>query len=265
MKHLVLTACFIGTLATACQASDTVSARVATPSAAQIAQEKQTLRDEIYERARKNNGGKEPSKLELFNELMGKAQEHAGAVKDWGKPRVVARGPKPEIVIKGDQIFIGGTQLKVGESLARWKAVIGGGARCEGSDSISCIWDQIGIEIGTYKNSPNLVSGMQITLNIEPPDPLFPRPRPEYLPKYPFTGYLELDGYGIDAQTKFWEIRISADPKRNLRCNYRDCSHPHGRFSDAANLYLRLNSKREDGNVYEFTISGTEAAETEPK
>ena len=265
MKHLVLAACFISVFATACQASDTTNASQDDPATTQTSQDKQTLRDEIYERARKNNGGKEPTKLELLNELKGKAQEHAGEVKDWGKPRVVARGPKPEIVIKGDQIFIGGTQLKAGESLARWKAVIGGGARCEGSDSISCIWDQLGIEVGTYKNSPNLVSGMQITLNIEPQDPLFPRPRPEYLPKHPFPGYLELDGFGIDAQTKFWEIRSSSDPTRNLRCNSRDCSHPHGRFSDTANLYLRLNSKREDGNVYEFTISGGEAAETQPK
>ena len=255
MKHLVLAVCLFSVLITACQASDSNNTNTAAPSAAQTVQEKQALREEIYERAKKRNGGKEPTKLELLNELMGKAQEHVGAVKDYGKPRVVARGAKPEIVIKGSKFYIDGTDLRIGDSLALWKAILGGGERCQMGDLVfACIWDQLGIQVEAPRNTPNRTSGIEISLNLEPPDPLFPRPRPPWFPKQAFPGYLELDGYGIDAQTKFWEIRASADPKRNLRCNPRDCSHPHGRFADTGNIYLRLNSTSEYGNVYELSI-----------
>lgn len=277
MKHLVLAACFISVLATACQPSDTANASQDAPATTQTAQDKQTLREEIYERARKNNGGKEPTKLELLNELMGKAQEHVGAVKDWGKPRVVTRGPKPEIVIWGGNVSVDGKLIPLHATLDEWKRILPTAPTCD-SESIRtlCVWHALGIQMLSVSLSDQTLAELKIYINKESPDPYaglvtqLPdgtpiKPPIDYTPKHPFPGYLELDGFGIDAQTKFWEIRTSADPKRNLRCNDRDCSHPHGRFSDTANLYLRLNSKREDGNVYEFTISSNEAAETEPK
>lgn len=269
MKHVVLIVLLTGALTTGCQASDAGGA--ANPAApptkpAEAAVSGHTLREEIFERAKKRKGGAEPTQLDLLNELMQKGAEQAGAVKDFGEPRFVARGAKPEIIVQGDSFYINGKHLKIGDSLLLWKSALGGGSRCKKQDLVvSCMWDQLGVEVGAYPDAPDLTSGIQISLNLEPTDPLFPRPRPSYLVTHPFSGYLELDGYGIDAQTKFWEIRASVDPKRNLRCNPRDCSHPHGRFSDTANLYLRLNSASEYGNLYELSISSDEGYKSAPK
>jgi len=231
------------------------------------------LRDEIYRRARERNGGREPTKLELLNELMGKAQEHVGTVKDFGEPRVVPRGAKPEVIFSGGRISIDGKPAEIGASMASWRTLLPGNPRCasEKNSGELCVWDNLGIEVGSSFRAPKISKYLIISLNLEPKEPWIPL-RPDgsiktepldYRPKTPFTGYLALDGYGIDAQTKFWEIRASADPKRNLRCNPRDCSHPHGAFSNNANLYLRLNSATEYGNIYEFTISGDEQTPAE--
>lgn len=263
-------------LVSGCQASEQPDAPKSTTSPAQVthhAASAAALREEIYRHARERNGGKEPSKLELLNELMGKAQEEVGAVKSYGKPRVVARGAKPEIIINRAQISIDGKVVAMGASMSSWRAVLPGSPRCtsEKNSGVLCAWDQLGIEVGSEFRAPKVSKYLIISLNKEelPPwNPQMPdgsiKPAPPDLrPQNVFSGYLQLDGYGIDAQTKFWEIRASADPKRNLRCNSRDCSHPHGRFSDKANLYLRLNSATEYGNVYELTISadGQSAAE----
>jgi len=270
--HLVLAISLIS----GCRASERPDASSPAASSAQAtdsAASGAALREEIYRRARERNGGKEPTKLELLNELMGKAQEQVGAVKDYGKPRVVARGAKPEVIIRRDQIFIDGKPAAIGASMSSWRTMLRGNPRCssEKKSGVLCAWDDLGIEVGSSFRTPKISNYLIISLNLEPKEPWIPL-RPDgsiktepldYRPKNPFPGYLELDGYGIDAQTKFWEIRTSADSKRNLRCNPRDCSHPHGGFSDNANLYLRLNSATEYGNVYEFTISGDEKSSAE--
>jgi hypothetical protein len=75
-------------------------------------------------------------------------------------------------------------------------------------------------------------------------------------PKKPFPGYFELDGVGIDAKSKFWEIEKKIESRRNLRCDPNDCSHPHGYFSDSASIFMRLNRTDEYGEIYEFGIGG---------
>lgn len=255
-------------LISGCQASDRPDSTKPDASPAQVAQGAASgvaLREEIYRRARESNGGKEPSKLELLNELMGKAQDEVGAIKQYGKPRVVAHGAKPEIIISGPQISIDGKVVAIGASMSSWRAVLPGEPRCTSANNtdVLCTWDDLGIEVGSAFRTPKVSKYLIISLNKEDlppwnpqmPDGSIKSAPPDLRPKNTFSGYLQLDGYGIDAQTKFWEIRASADPKRNLRCNSRDCSHPHGGFSNKANLYLRLNSTTEYGNVYELTIS----------
>lgn len=273
MKVHGLSLLLIAALVSGCHASEPAGAPSGPASSAQAvdaAASGTALREEVYRRARERNGGKEPTKLELFNELMGKAQEQVGAVKDYGKPRVVARGGQPEVVVQGSQVLVNGKSLTIGtSSINDWRAVLGPESRSETGTYAIYLWDRYGIALSAQEKR-NTVTQLEISLNLEPKEPWIPlRPDgstkaepPDYRPKNPFPGYLQLDGYGIDAQSKFWEIRASADPKRNLRCNSRDCSHPHGGFSNTANLYLRLNSATEYGNVYEFTISGDEELPT---
>lgn len=66
MRYLALAACFICVLATACRANDTDNTTTVAPSVTQTAGDKQPIREEIYERARKRNGGNEQTKVELL-------------------------------------------------------------------------------------------------------------------------------------------------------------------------------------------------------
>jgi len=254
-----------------CQAKED-AVRPAPPTANNSASEnakREHLRKELDEKARQRNGGKEPTKLDLWNELVRKAEEVSGSVKSFGEPRVVPKGAKPEIIIKGTQIAYDGTELKIGDSFARWRAVLPPNSRCsdETREPVFCAWHSLALTVGTDLSNRTRVTYFNLYLNIEPKDPaeaLFTsnpdgspaKPLPDWSHKQPFPGYLELDGFGIDSKTEFWEIRAQADRKRNLRCGLRDCSHPHGGFSNSANLYLRLNRNDEHGNVYEFSIAG---------
>ncbi len=262
MKTLAPLALIICFGVSGCQANEPKNAQGLQLSTqhAQTGESKQSLRDEIYERARQRNGGHEPTQLELLNELMGKAQEEVSDKKPTRQPRIIARGARPAIEVRNDKIFVNERALSLGAPLEIWLKAIPSTPRCDASkgDATLCIWDTLGIAIGTSPTSPTITKFLNVSVNLEPADPLFPdRPRP-FRPKQAFPGYLELDGYGIDAKTQFWEIRAKADPKRNLRCGSRDCSHPHGGFSDKANLYLRLNGATENSTLYEFTISADE-------
>jgi hypothetical protein len=204
----------------------------------------------------------------LLNELAAKGAEEVGAIKDYDKRRQAPRGGKPAITVKEGTIQIDGKTVVFGANLSSWIGALPEGRRClsKKNDLTLCIWDDIGIAVGTSIRHPALVKFIVIYLNVEdipqwdsrlPDGSTMPTP-PDYRPKSVFRGYLELDGFGIDAKTKFWEIRSATSPNRNLRCGTRDCSHPQGKFSDRANLYLRLNGSTESGELYEFSISADE-------
>lgn len=72
-----------------------------------------------------------------------------------------------------------------------------------------------------------------------------------------FPGYLELDGFGIDSDTKFWEIKSALNNKRNLSCGIRDCATPVGAFGDDGELQFRLNGNLESSTIRKFSISRT--------
>ncbi|WP_230969774.1 DUF7738 domain-containing protein [Nitrogeniibacter aestuarii] len=271
MKAYALVLLLGAALTTGCDASDqSAFSRQSAPSSqgAKEATSKETLREEIYRRARERNGGKEPTRLELINEFARKAYEETGAVTDYGTPRTIVRGAKPEIVIQGEQIMIDGTLISVGDPIENWQLALPGNPRCTSgiNSRVLCAWDDLGIEVGSSLKDHKIANFLMITIikeEREPWNPLMPdgstMPEPPDLsPRNPFPGYLELDGFGIDAETEFWEIRERANPERKLRCGSNDCSHPFGGFSEKARIYLRLNSASEHGNVYEFSISGYE-------
>lgn len=95
----------------------------------------------------KSNTG---SFLDRLGELKNKAVLATGAIRKHGVPRGVARGARPEIIIKGEVIYFNGTSVRIGESLASWGKVLSSGKRCSTGDGITiCVWDSWGLEIGT--------------------------------------------------------------------------------------------------------------------
>lgn len=219
-----------------------------------------------------------PLMQDVWNKALRKAAQGANAFKNYGKPRVIPKGAKPEIIVKGNEIFINGTSVAIGQPIDKWKNALPKTAICRGQVRQVCKWDLLGIEVSTQSLSNTAVFDVIFYFNLEQheswtyaterPDGTPATPPIDYRPKHPFPGYFELDGYGIDAKTEFWEIRARADPYRELRCGSHDCSHPHGAFSDKETLYLRLNKATDRGTLYELTISGHEeswSTEVKPK
>ncbi len=269
IKHIGVGTCLALCLM-ACQAKEQQPQPEASTSSASGSEQQtsESLRKELYEKARKRNGGKEPTRLDLTNELYRKALEQAGAIKDYGAPRVVEKGAKPEIVLKGSSIYFNSKLLKLGDTLERWKKVLGEG-RCRGrpSEMTLCIWDEYGLEVGTeWRSHPaQIVNFMEIQISLVKKDPaeaLFTTnadgspspPTIDWRPAKPFPGYLEIDQFGIDAKTKFWEIRSSVDISRNLRCGLRDCRFPKGAFGKLDDLSMHLTTDSEQGTLESLRV-----------
>lgn len=278
MKSLLLTLS-LALVILGCEAKEPVKTESAAPPASAQTQVPTAstsktvtpgLREELLEKARARKGGEEPTQLDLFNELMRKGAEKAGAIPDYGKPRIVPQGAKPEIIIKGDKVTYNGKLLAFGRPINEWKKILTSKARCDSTKlATACVWDDIGVQAGsTIGSKHEAVSYLTIILNKRPLDSYkelekdIPNggatmnPSIDYSPKQAFSGYLELDGFGIDAKTEFWELLKTANPERNLRCGIRDCTHPGGALSSGSGaLYLTTNRNDEHGNIYEFSIS----------
>jgi hypothetical protein len=69
-----------------------------------------------------------------------------------------------------------------------------------------------------------------------------------------FHGYLQLDGYGIDAATEFWEIKSATENKRRWRCGLLDCARPSGTFGDHAQMQLWVEGKGERAIIRQLDI-----------
>ena len=216
--------------------------------------------------AAESNTGDKPLMQDVWSEVLKKAAQGSGGFKHYGKPRIVAKGAKPEIILKEKSIYINGKPVAIGQTIEAWKKALPGKAICDtSSPRVRCVWDDLGIDIVTVSDKNLAVSQFQIYFNRkqrEPwtyattrPDGTPATPPKDDRPKHPYPGYFELDGFGIDAKTLFWEIRSAANPSRQLRCDLRSCSHPHGAFNDEAGLYLRLNRADEYGAVYELILS----------
>lgn len=285
MKHLGVAA-FLALVLTGCEAKDDApTAASSAQSGTSAAGEKDPCKppksvttaegEDVWRKACKNNDNKAPLGAHLWNEIQRKAAQAVGAAKDFGQPRVVKRGAKPEIILKDSSLSVDG-DLKFGSPIEVWKKKLGGEPRCRGEAprmSI-CVWDTLGLEVGTNDGSSPTVEFLVVHLSIPTKDPaeaLFKTnadgtpsaPSIEWRPRNPFAGYLELDGFGIDAETKFWEIRSSVNPARNLRCGVLDCSFPHGSFGEHGLLALYLAGRDEYSTVMHFRID-SDTADPQP-
>ena len=202
----------------------------------------------------------------VYGKLTESVRTSADAIKSSVEPRKVRRGAKPELIIRGHLVTYDGRPLELGKSIAEWRNVIGGSPRRSPEQQSVYVWDELGLQVLTAK-SDGRVTQLAVFVNLEPkdsgqdlfttnPDGSPAKKVPDLRPLKSFSGYLELDGYGIDAKSRFSEIRRSADPARRLKCGTLDCSHPVGVLGeDGAGIYLRLAGGREDDVLYEFTIN----------
>ncbi|HEX8614378.1 MAG TPA: hypothetical protein VF800_24115 [Telluria sp.] len=63
---------------------------------------------------------------------------------------------------------------------------------------------------------------------IEKPDGTPSAPRVDWTPHHPFQGYLEVDGVGIDAETKLSSVLAGVMRERNFHCGFLDCTAARG-------------------------------------
>jgi hypothetical protein len=197
---------------------------------------------------------------------MHEAKLATGGIKEPGQPRIIGKGAKPKVIVSGENITYNGKPLIIGATLREWESILGIPTRRYIKQPPSLlVWDNLGFHI--FAGEKNKVDQLKIYINKRPPDayaglvthgadgkPV--EPSIDYSPQKPFSGYLEIDGFGIDAKTEFWEIVKTANPKRNLHCPLRDCSHPSGSMGDnSGSIYFILNRGDERGNIYELSIS----------
>ena len=209
----------------------------------------------------------EQSVLESLNILKSRATSVLQSARRVEKSRVVKKGAHPEVIIIKDSLYFNGEKLKFGDALGDWKKIISGNPRCFDGAMISCVWDDLGLEIGTDMGRNQRVKFINIYFRmfeiyegvgkLEGKVGEEPQEAAYWVPRGIFAGYLEMDGYGIDAETKFRDIRSNIDPKRNLNCGLRDCSHPGGALSDDATIYLTLDGRSEHSKLKEFSISAS--------
>ncbi|NGZ84942.1 DUF7738 domain-containing protein [Duganella aceris] len=204
-----------------------------------------------------------------FGDRVGSAFDKAAkqmlAVKDYGLPRKIAKVGKPALILKDGRISLNDRRLVLGDSMQSWKKIIGDGSVCgEQKWPKWCKWEALGIAIGTSMKRDDRVEYVTVYLNKDPSqnEVDFPdldkngKPVPHpWIVEGLFPGYLELDGFGIDRKTQFWEIRSSVNRTRDLRCGLRDCSHPVGALSETVGIFIKLTGNHERAELRELSLS----------
>ncbi|OEZ63606.1 hypothetical protein [Duganella sp. HH105] len=210
------------------------------------------------------------SMADLWNNAVRKAAQATGTETQehsYGEPRTVSRGARPEIILRQDKILYNGKMLELGKTASQWDSILPGERRCDDLSSPSwCNWDDLGILVGFTDKKPKKISYVTIYLRLPEVDPndglvtmsadgtVLP-PLVRFYPKSPFPGYLELDGYGMDRHTMFWEVLKRAEKKRNIHCGLRDCVAPGGTFGSNTVMYFDLDTPVETGAVNNINIS----------
>jgi hypothetical protein len=201
-----------------------------------------------------------------LDKAKAKTRTLADAIKNAGQPRQVKRIRGPDLFLKKGEIYFNGKLLKSGDSIEVWKKIIGGKPRCIVESMVYCVWDELGIDVGTSNAKDKKVKFFNLQMNFsgdvdysklvtEMPDGTPAAPHPDYAPHQVFPGYLEMNGYGIDKSTQFWEIRNGARENIDLHCGLLDCGHPHGAFGARASIGFTLNGSDDHGTVRELGIS----------
>jgi hypothetical protein len=201
-----------------------------------------------------------------FSTGFEEAAKQVGASKDYGSPRKIAKGAQPEILLKDGKIWFNGRELVLGRHIDEWQKIIGKGSLCSPKNERPswCKWDALGIEISARLNKPTKVTTLNVRFSRDADEGSYDlRARdstgkpvdPIWLSNGVFPGYLEFDGFGIDKQSKFWEVRMSVDRRHGLRCGLRNCHQPLGAFGPDANVYMVLNSDDEYGELRELSVN----------
>jgi hypothetical protein len=250
-----------------CSAKEDTAAAATKPTAA--GESKVDTKDGLLERARQRSGNKEPSVLDVWNEIVRGAEEKAGAIKNVGKPRVVPKGAKPEVIVNYDGLItFNGQPLRLGDHIDTWRAVLPKDAVCHDSvvwqgkpKSTGCFWDDLGMFISTTYANPGAVVQLKIVFNFELLESSLQLPpldgESKSMPNHAFRGYFEIDGCGVDKDTKFWEMRSGVDGRRSLRCGLTDCSHPHGGGGNHT-ISIRVDGKSEYDRLRTITLGGSQ-------
>lgn len=196
---------------------------------------------------------KSTSLLDRYNKIVHEAFGAVNKKLDAHEPRKIAKGALPAIVLRKDKIFYNDAQLFLGTKLQEWLEALPTGPRCIQFSQVlkSCHWDDLGLTLSVNGVSSKVerldiqfqkrviseaaeivakedsVQGKQLPLTSEPVGT--------------FRGYFELDGYGIDSNTMFWEIESAIDQSRNLHCGLRDCQFRGAIFGENSRIYIRLN------------------------
>jgi hypothetical protein len=209
--------------------------------------------------------GENRASLGQVQGVIRKTTEVVGSIKDYGKPRQVHRRQKPELIIRGSAITFNGNQLKLGSSIVEWEKALGKSSRLKEGGSDINTWDEFGII--TYRlPRDSIVVAAVIFLNRAPTDSILDNEEhidpdgkayslgPDFRPNQTFPGYLELDGAGIDSQTKVWEINALAKRDRKFRCN-TSLNRCHAATEDERySLAFATDEKKDEGTIYTLTI-----------
>jgi hypothetical protein len=205
---------------------------------------------------------------DIYSEWKRKIIHDLDMIKNEGKPGKVKRGQHPEVKLAKDKIYFDGKELRLGASLAAWMKIIPGTPRCTKPELSLCIWDNLGLSAGVEASGIHAIRYLNIQMSIADDDKNIgkadypdgtPGDKPlDLSPHNVFPGYLEMDGFGIDSETEFWEIRKNADSDRLLRCGVIDCSHPSGAFGESAHIYLRLDGRSERGRLREVSLDAVD-------
>jgi hypothetical protein len=198
-------------------------------------------------------------------EFLRRAIEVAGEIKDYGKPRVVQRGANPELIIHSSEISFNGKPLKLGAHIDEWKKVFGASPRSFPKHPTSYVWDDLGIEIVTEHEQVTKVVQLTVYLNQKPKDPYAGMvtvrpdgspimPLPDFNPKNMFRGYFELDGAGIDRQTKVWEVNALAKRRNKFYCMMSLNSCHAATEDNRYTLDFSTDNRKGEGLIYVFTL-----------
>jgi hypothetical protein len=203
---------------------------------------------------------------EQLQELLHKAKAAGRKIVDSGKPRSVQRRAKPELIIRRGVIAFNGKRLKLGSSIAEWEKTLGKSSRLtEGGSSINT-WDELGIITYRLPGRSDVVEA-DIFLNRAPRHPILDQREhvgpdgktyslgPDFRPTQMFPGYLELDGAGIDAQTKVWEVNALAKRKRKFTCSMNLHSCHAATEDEQYTLDFATDNMKDEGTIYRLSIS----------
>ena len=195
--------------------------------------------------------------------LASSAIQVAGAAQETSPSTVVV-----SVVIVQDHFMINGITVRLGDVIDAWKGALGGSPRCRRLVPRTCTWDDLGIQVDTFQDAPRRVSGVLVQVNVETPtagsqasttpDGAPAPPSESFAPRNAFPGLLLLDGNAIESSTSFRQIKTRVDPARKLRCGFRDCSHPSGRFGDRGSILLRLDGPTDAAEVLDLVVSAGE-------